>query len=221
MEKRQSSAMPLLLIVGLIVVLVGIAVYFLVLSRRSLSPTDAAQVVTKILNAQDPPSVSFHTGMVSDGYDENAKDARYRLLEKAGVITIGKPVKDNIPVALTPKGEDLLKQIADLKQTKDKEGNEAYTIPLAVRQLVSVSSVTMKGPDRAIISYNWKWVTNALGNEFDASAGKLSGFNTWERVTLIDKHGARFYQETPPTVTVNVVAGKSGWEVAAPIETTE
>lgn len=221
MEKRQSSAMPLLMIVGLIVVLVGIAGYFLVLSRKSLAPTEAAQVVTKILEAQEPPSVSFHTGMISDGYEENAKDARYRLLEKAGVITIGKAKKDKTPVALTPKGEDLIKQIAGVKQKKDNEGNEGYTIPLAERKLVSVDGVKMSGPERAIITYNWKWAPNALGNEFDASAGKLSGFNSWERVTLIDKHGARFYQETPPAVTVNVVSGKSGWEIAAPIETTE
>ena len=221
LEKHQSSALPLLLIVGIIVALVGIAGYFLIQSRRSLAPAEASQVVTNILNAQDPPAVSFHVGMVPDGYEENAKDPRYRLLEKAGVITIGKATKDKTPVALTAKGEDLVKQIQGVKQKKDNEGNEGYTIPLAERKLVSVSTVKMNGPDRASISYTWKWVPNALGNEFDASAGKLAGFNTWERVTLIDKHGARFFQETPPPITVNVVDTKKGWQVATEERLTE
>ena len=221
LEKHQSSALPLLLIVGIIVALVGIAGYFLIQSRRSLAPAEASQVVTNILNAQDPPAVSFHVGMIPDGYEENAKDPRYRLLEKAGVITIGKATKDKTPVGLTAKGEDLIKQIPGVKQKKDNEGNEGYTIPLAERKLISVSNVKMNGPDRASISYTWKWAPNALGNEFDASAGKLAGFTTWERVALIDKHGARFFQETPPPITVNVVDTKKGWQVATEERLTE
>lgn len=221
LEKHQSSALPLLLIVGIILALVGIAGYFLIQSRKSLSPADAAQVVTNILNAQDPPSVSFHTGQIRDGYEENAKDPRYRLLAKAGVITIGKSKKDKTPVALTAKGEELVQQIPGVKQKKDDEGNPGYTIPLAERKLVSVSNVKMNGPERASITYTWKWVPNALGNEFDASAGKLEGFSTWDRVTLIDKHGARFYQETPQPITVNVVNAKNGWQVTTEERLTE
>ena len=220
LEKHQSSALPLLLIVGIIVALVGIAGYFLIQSRKSLSPAEASQVATNILNAQEPPAVSFHVGMVPDGYEENAKDPRYRLLEKAGVITIGKSKNNKTPVSLTAKGEDLIKQIQGVKQ-KDDEGKQAYTIPLAERKLVAVLSVKMNGPERASITYTWKWAPNALGNEFDASAGKLAGFSTWDRVTLIDKQGARFYQETPPPVTVNVVDTKKGWQVTAEERLTE
>jgi len=220
LEKHQSSALPLLLIVGIIVALVGIAGYFLIQSRKSLSPAEASQVATNILNAQEPPAVSFHVGMVPDGYEENAKDPRYRLLEKAGVITIGKSKNNKTPVSLTAKGEDLIKQIQGVKQ-KDDEGKQALTIPLAERKLVAVLSVKMNGPERASITYTWKWAPNALGNEFDASAGKLAGFSTWDRVTLIDKQGARFYQETPPPVTVNVVDTKKGWQVTAEERLTE
>jgi hypothetical protein len=220
LEKHQSSALPLLLIVGIIVALVGIAGYFLIQSRKSLSPAEASQVATNILNAQEPPAVSFHVGMVPDGYEENAKDPRYRLLEKAGVITIGKSKNNKTPVSLTAKGEDLIKQIQGVKQ-KDDEGKQAFTIPLAERKLVAVLSVKMNGPERASITYTWKWAPNALGNEFDASAGKLAGFSTWDRVTLIDKQGARFYQETPPPVTVNVVDTKKGWQVTAEERLTE
>jgi len=220
LEKHQSSALPLLLIVGIIVALVGIAGYFLIQSRKSLSPAEASQVATNILNAQEPPAVSFHVGMVPDGYEENAKDPRYRLLEKAGVITIGKSKNNKTPVSLTSKGEDLIKQIQGVKQ-KDDEGKQAFTIPLAERKLVAVLSVKMNGPERASITYTWKWAPNALGNEFDASAGKLAGFSTWDRVTLIDKQGARFYQETPPPVTVNVVDTKKGWQVTAEERLTE
>jgi len=220
LEKHQSSALPLLLIVGIIVALVGIAGYFLIQSRKSLSPAEASQVATNILNAQEAPAVSFHVGTVPDGYEENAKDPRYRLLEKAGVITIGKSKNNKTPVSLTAKGEDLIKQIQGVKQ-KDDEGKQAFTIPLAERKLVAVLSVKMNGPERASITYTWKWAPNALGNEFDASAGKLAGFSTWDRVTLIDKQGARFYQETPPPVTVNVVDTKKGWQVTAEERLTE
>jgi len=221
LEKHQSSALPLLLIVGIIVALVGIAGYFLIQSRKSLAPAEASQVVTNILNAQEPPAVSFHSGLIRDGYEENAKDPRYRLLERAGVITIGKSKKDKTPVSLTAKGEDLIKQIAGVKQKNDDEGNPGYTIPLATRKMISVTDVKMNRPDHALITYTWKWEPNALGEEFDASSGKLAGFNTWERVTLIDKHGARFYKEAPATVTVNVVNARNGWQVTTEEKLTE
>jgi hypothetical protein len=215
LEKKQSTAIPLLLIVGLILFLVGLAVYFLMESRRVLANEEATQVVAKILGAQGPTTVAFHTGQVKDRYDENPRDPRYKLLAKAGVITVGKAKGDKTPVALTPKGEDLIKQLAGVKMTKDGVGNQAYVVPLADRKLMQVSKVTMNGPERAAIQYTWRWQPNPLGEFFDASNGKLASFSTWDRVALIDKFGARFYQDPPTTVTTNVAKTSQGWQIAS------
>ena len=214
LEKKQSTAIPLLLIVGLIVGLVGVAVYFLMESRKVLSNQEATQVVTNILETQGPTVVAFHTGMVKDRSDETTKDARYRLLEKAGIITIGKAKGDTTPVSLTPKGEEIIGQIAGMKKSKADDGSDAYVVPLASRKLLQVLKVTMNGPERAAIEYTWKWQANPLGEYFDASNGKLSSFSTWDRVALIDKFGARFYAEPPTTVTTAVVKTSQGWQIA-------
>ncbi|HTS71738.1 MAG TPA: hypothetical protein VMO17_22405, partial [Terriglobia bacterium] len=145
MEKRQSGAVPLLLITALIVAVAGAAIYYVLESRKVLSTPEAANLAIGILNAQGPTTVSFQTGMVKEGYEDNAHDARYRLLEKLGVITVGKTKGPSTPVALTAKGSELLKQIADVKQSKDAKGNLVYVVPLATRRLVDVSSVTMTG----------------------------------------------------------------------------
>ena len=215
MEKRQSAAVPLLLIIAAIVGLVGVSGYFLVQSRKMLSPTEAVQVVNDVLKVQGPTTVNFHIGEVKERSDESVKDARYRLLQNSGLITIGKTRGEKTPVSLTPRGEELLKQIAGVTRTTNDDGEEALVVPLATRQLVKVFKVKMDGPERAAIQYSWKWQTNALGESFDVSAGKLSAFNTWDRVALIDKFGARSYQDPPVTVVVAIAKNQQGtWQIA-------
>jgi len=215
MEKRQSSAVPLLLIIGLIVGLVAVSGYFLVQSRKVLSPAEASQVVSDVLKTQGPTTVSFHVGTVKERSDESVQDPRYRLLQKIGIIEIGKTRDEKTPVSLTAKGEELLKQIPGVTRTKDEDGKESLTVPLATRQLVQVMKVKMNGPDRAAIQYSWKWQTNAIGENFDASGGKLSAFNTWDRIALIDKFGARSYQYPPVTAIVSVAKNQQGtWQIA-------
>jgi len=215
MEKQQSSALPLLLIVGAIVGLVAVSGYFLVQSRRTLSPTEATQVVNDVLKAQGPTTVTFHIGDVKERSDESVKDARYRLLEKSGLINIGKTRGEKTPVSLTPQGEELLKQIAGVTRTKNDDGEEALVVPLATRKLLQVLKVKMNGPERAAIQYSWKWQTNAVGDNFDVSTGKLSEFNTWDRIALIDKFGARTYQDPPVTVVTVVSKNQQGtWQIA-------
>jgi hypothetical protein len=215
LEKKQSGALPLLLMVALIVALVGVAVYFLAESRRVLANSEAATVVTHILTTQEQPSVSFHTGLVKEGYYESPRDVRYKLLEKAGVITVGKGKGGKDRVALTAKGSELLKQIPDVKQTTDPDKTEAYMVPLAGRKLVEISKITMSGPERAIVQFTWQWDPNALGANFDASGKALAGFTAQDRVTLIDKHGARFFHDAPTKVTIALVKGTQGWQPAS------
>jgi hypothetical protein len=214
LEKRESGVLPLLLMVALIVALVGVAVYFLRESRKVLANSDATTAVTAILTSQAPPTVSFHTGLVKEGYSESPLDVRYRLLEKAGVLTVTKQKGGKDQVKFTDKGSELVKQIPGVKESKDPDGTEAYEVPLAARKLVEVSKITMNGPERATVQFAWQWDPNALGQSFDASGPFVAKFNTFDRVSLIDKYGARFYHEPPTKVTVALVKSDKGWQPA-------
>jgi hypothetical protein len=214
LEKKQGGALPLLLMVALIVAFVGVAGYFLIQSRKVLSTPEAANVVIDVLKAQGPTTVSFHTGRVKDSYSEDASDPRYRLLQKVGVIKISKAKGFASQVDLTPKGKELLQQIPGVKQSKESDGSFAYVVPLATRRLMDVSSVTMSGPERAAIYYSWQWEPNALGENFNAGGSGLAGFNTWDRSSLIDKYGARFYHEPPTKAAIAVVKTSQGWKLA-------
>ncbi len=214
MEKQQSSVVPLLLVVALVVATVGVAVYFLIQSRQVLTIQEATNLAVEVLKAQGPATVKFHTGAVQPSMDDKPGDPHYRLLEKAGVVKLEKAKGRAVPVALTPKGEGLLKQISGVKQFKEKDGTEAYVVPLAERKLVTVSNVTMTGTGRARVQFTWKWETNVLGESFDASGPALKAFKTWDRATLIQKYGTAFYHEAPKTVVIAAMKTDKGWQIA-------
>jgi hypothetical protein len=219
MEKRESSVVPLVLIVALILAIVGVAGYFLLESRKTLNITDATSIAENILKAQGPATVTFHTGMVKGSINDKPHDPHYRLLEKAGVVKMGKDTGAYgtiTPVSLTLEGKKLLAELPGVVDTKEKDGTEVYIVPLAERKLVDAPKVTMTGTGRATIEFTWKWEPNKLGNLFDASGSMVKSFNTWDRSTLIDKYGANFYRGEPAKVTIAVVKGDKGWQI--PIE---
>jgi hypothetical protein len=217
MEKRESSVVPLLLIVLLIISVVGVAGYYVVQSRKVLTTQEAADIAATILKAQGPATLHFHTGMIKGSVDEKPNDPHYRLLEKAGLIKLGKGTGQwgtTIPVALTPKGQNFLKQIQGLKQSKDADGTDSYVVPLAERKLVAASNINMITPSRATVDLTWKWEPNQLGEMFDASGPAVKSFNTWDRATLIRKYGANFYHGQPTKVTLALVKTERGWQIA-------
>ena len=104
---------------------------------------------------------------------------------------------------------------ADVIKTKEKDGTDAYAVPLATRQLAEISKITMLSPERATVQYTWKWDANKLGNLFDASGSLVKSFNTWDRATLIEKSGANFYHGDPTKVAVVLVKSDRGsWQIA-------
>jgi hypothetical protein len=214
LEKHQSSVVPLLLISLLILGVIGIAGYFVVENRRVMTKPEAEELAVRLLTQQRQPTVLFHTGNVSDGYDENARDPRYRLLEKAGVVKIGKSKAGATPVELTPKGEEMLKAIAGVQESDGKNNTKTYIVPLAERKLVVVSGITKTGTGRALMEYSWQWQPNALGESFDASGAVLQSFNTWDRATIIQKHGGTFYHQAPTKVVIAAVLSDKGWQPA-------
>ena len=159
MEKRESSIVPLLLIVGLILSIVAVSGYYLLESRKVLSNQEATSIVVDSLKAQGPATVHFVTGMVKSSVNEKPHDPHYRLLEKAGLINLGKDTGAYgtiTPVMLTQQGQALLAELGVTK-VKEKDGTESYTVPIAERRLVGVSKVTMQGPSRAFVDFTWKW----------------------------------------------------------------
>ncbi len=214
MEKHESSVVPLLLISVLILAVVGAAAYFVIQSRQVLAAPEATNIVNQVIQAQGPATVYFHTGKVQPSMNDKPEDPHYRLLEKLGLVTLGKPTAKGYPVALTPKGEELLKQIPGMQQTTERDGTVAYLVPLAERKFIAISKITMTGTGRATVEYTWKWEPNVLGESFDAAGAAVKSFNTWDRGTLIQKHGAGFYHDPPQRAAIAAVKQDKGWELA-------
>jgi len=216
MEKRQSSIVPLLIIVVAILTIVGASGYYVVQARKVLSNQEAGAVAADVLRSQGPATVHFHTGMVKASVNDKPHDPHYRLLEKAGLISLGKDTGQygqTTPISLTQQGQRLMTEL-DATMVKEKDGTQAYTVPLATRKLTSVDKITMQSPTRATVEVTWKWDTNKLGNLFDASGSLVKSFNTWDRATLIQKYGADFYHGDPTRVTLAMMKGDKGWQIA-------
>ena len=218
MEKKSSSIIPLLLIVGLIVGIVGVSVYFVIESRKVMSTAEATPVVQALLEGQKPAVLHFETGNIKADDSDKLREPNYRLLEKEGYLKIGKQVASKTPVSLTPQGQALLAEIVGVKQSKNKDGNDEYAVPMGKRKLVEVSKVTMLSANKAVIEYSWKWEPTKAGDLFDAAGPAVKQFNTWERTTLIDKYGAAFYHGDPTKVTVALVKNYYGWKVTTETE---
>lgn len=214
MEKRESSVVPLLLIVAMILLIVGVAGYYVWQNKQVLATADAANVVVATLKNQGPATVHFHTGMVKASVDERPEAPHYRLLDKAGLIKLGKTSGRTTPILVTAQGEKLLAEIPGVVKAKEKDGTESYVVPLAERRLDNISKITMLSPERATVEYAWKWEPNKLGNLFDASGSLVKSFNTWDRSALIEKYGANFYHGDSTKVVVTLVKSDKGWQVA-------
>jgi hypothetical protein len=212
MEKRQSTIIPLLLIVVLIVGVVGVTIYFLAENRKVLTAAEATPVIQRSVENQLPASVHFQTGSISSDASEDPSRPHYRLLEKAGYIKIGKAVKGKTSVSLTPQGQAFLDELAGVEHVR-KDGNDEYMIPLAHRKFIQVGKITMQPPGKAVVEYTWKWEPTKAGDLFDAEGPLVKSFGTYERTTLIEKYGANTYHEGPSTVAVVLVKGDNGWEL--------
>jgi hypothetical protein len=214
LQKESSYFIPLVLVVVLIAVIVGSIGYWVV-PKRGLSQQQAAGLISDFLSGQGPATVHFHVGVLQPSVDEKIRDPHYRLLEKAGIIKVGKARGDAINVTLTAEGQRRLAVIKGVVKTRNSDGSDAYTVPLAERQLVSVSAVKMTNRDLAYVQFTWKWTPNELGNVFDAAGPQVRSFNTWDRSTLIEKYGVAFYGVEPAQTALTFVRGDRGWRLAA------
>jgi hypothetical protein len=215
MEQKSSSVVPLLLILALVAVIVGTAGYWFVQSRKVLTQSDASAVVTAILKAQGPAVLKFHTGAVKPSINEKPRDPHYKLLEKAGMLKVAQVKgKDVYNIALTPKGEKELTAFPEFQKAEEKDGTLGLAVPLARRQLLEITKVTMNGPSMARVEYSWKWEPTPVGDLFDANGQLIKSFNLWDTQALIEKYGANFYHGDAKKVAVTVVkTDKGSWQV--------
>jgi hypothetical protein len=213
--ERRSSFVPLVLMVCLVALIVGTVGYvvFEVRSRTPLSAAQATPIVAAAIQGLGPAVIHFQTGVVKCTADESKADLNYRLLEKAGLVKLGKPTKGNVKVTLTPEGDRLLKDHAGVKISTEKDGAVSYQAPLAGRQLLGVAGVEMTGDDQAKVTYTWKWVPEVLGDSFDAGGPLVKSFNLWERQSLISKYQADFYHGDATTSTLTLVRQGREWKL--------
>ncbi len=211
LERKQSSAVPLLLIVVMIVALVGVAGYYIRESRKVLSMYEASDLAMAVLNAQGPALTRFHTGLLPPSMKPS--DPNYRLLEKAGLLRLGKAKGKLIPVTLTSAGEKQLSEIAGVQKTRENDGTVSYVVPIAERRLLGVDKITMNDLEHATVEFTWKWEPNPLGEAFDISGPLVKSFNTWERAALIDDYAANFYHGDAKQAVISVAKSGRIWKI--------
>lgn len=212
MEKKSLNIFPIILILGLVAVVGGTIFYFVKGARDVLTGPVATTAISNILKMQGPATVHFKTGKVEASIN-GGHEPQYKLLEKAGVIAAnaakGKTAA-SLTVNITGPGETLLYSIDGVTKAKNADGATTYTVPLAVRQLVSVDKITMVKPHLAQVAYTWKWVPNRLGKEFDASGSLVQSFSSWDRATLIKSYGVDFYNAAPTKSSIVLMEGDNG-----------
>jgi len=80
---------------------------------------------------------------------------------------------------------------------------------------VEITKITMNGGTRAVVEFSWKWIPNQFGDLLDAGGADVKAFNTWDRATLIDKYGAKYYHAEPQKAVLAFSKGDKGWQIVA------
>ncbi len=212
-ESKTLSFKSSFLYIFLILLLVIAGVFYAIFrSEKDLTPDDAKAVLSATLNARAPVFVRFRVGALKGSVDVKTRDPHYRLLEKLGYVKLS-PGKDNaMTVALTPLGEETFPKLPEFKKSSQADGSEAFDVPLAKRELVSVKSVTTTSPGNAKVTYEWTWVPNQIGQQFDAESDAVQKFNAWDRQTLIKSYGVDFYKQNK-IETVSMTRSKGTWKI--------
>jgi hypothetical protein len=213
-SRSKSTAIVSILTVTLTVVLVAIAGYLLTERTRVPTASQAAGVITQMLKSHGPTTVSFQTGFLQTSPDSNECDPRYKLLERAGIVTIENVASEGARVTLKPNGTAILKEISGVRQSPGSGSRVAYVVPLADMRLVDISNIAMLKPNRAIVRFTWEWNPNPVGESFDAFGALMKGFSKEDRAILADQCGVRSYSGKPTLATVALVKTAEGWSIA-------
>jgi len=212
MEKRSSWG-PLLLVIVLIGSILGGIGYYVLEMKKGLSQEEASAVINQMLNERTS-KLDFHVGKVVSGINEQAKDPQFKLLAKAGYLTIKDTGWDSIVATVTPAGEKAFSESPGFKKWKNADDTWTYEVVLATRKLAKIDSITLNGPAAAKVEYEWQWAPTKFGDLFDVDGDSLKGFNTWDRGKLIQKYGADYYHSAPKKEALRLLKGDKGWKIA-------
>ena len=210
MESKSSNFGPLVMVLVLVLAVGGTIFYFVKTSREVLTAPVATSSINQILQSEAGGKIHFSVGTIVSSMNEKPMDPHYKLLAKAGILTIKPKSWNSIFATMTPAGEKLLGEIKGVDKAKNSDGNTNYVVPLAERKIVAIDKITMIKPHLARVDYTWKWDANRLGKEFDASSDMVHTFNTWDRGTLIKDYGVDFYSGAPTKASVVLAETKDG-----------
>ena len=208
MEERSSNIGPMLLIVAVCLTIVGTAIYVAHEARAGMTQAEAKKAVSAMLAAKGPTMLHFRTGLVTPTADK-ATSPRYKVLEAAQIITTEKK-ENGVQVTLTEGGKQMLDRLPGTNHSKNADGTEEYTIPLATRTVVAVTGVSTISPSAATIHYTWKWQPTAMGNVFDLAGSYVGALDVWERAELA-KDGADLFHSAPVPDDYNATS----WQLAS------
>src|SRR5258705_10570881 len=136
MEQRQSSVVPLSVIMAMNLAFVVVAGYYVIQNKRVISVVEANSLITASLKSDGPVTIHFQTGRVAASMQERPQDANYRLFEKAGLVKIGKDNGHFTPGELTQSGRAFFAEIPGVVKSKDPKDNaHSYLVPVAERRL--------------------------------------------------------------------------------------
>jgi hypothetical protein len=78
-------------VVALILSVVGVAGYFIWQNHQVLGVQQATALVDTAIGGPGPAVIHFHTGLLTSSVDLKPLDPNYKLLDRAGVVKVGKP----------------------------------------------------------------------------------------------------------------------------------
>ena len=197
MEEKSSSILPLLMVATLVLGVLAIAGYLIRESMRTVSDQQALASTKAVVAAWGPEKVHFQVGFLKPATGAQPFDPHYRLLEKAGLVKLGKPTYRGLDVKLTPAGADLLRACG-AQEEKNQDGTVGYTVTLAERKLLKVTKVEMLSSRKAVVQYEWSWQPTQFGLVFDLNGPAMAKLPVYDAAVLIDKCGATYYTEAKP-----------------------
>jgi len=212
LEKKSSSWGPLILVVCFVGLIVGVVGYYVFQMKKGLTQAEANNIVEAVLKAK-VPTVTFRSGKVEADGSEQPKDPHYKVLEKAGLLTVKDVNWNTNMVEVTEGGEKVFSSISGFQKKDNADKTVSYIVPLATRKLIKIDSVTMANPNSAKVEYEWQWVPNQIGELFDLSGNNLESYSTWDHQKLIDKYGADFYHSAAKKETLDLVKRDKGWQI--------
>lgn len=212
--EKKSSWGPLILVIALVGTIVGVIGYYAFQLKKGLSQAEATAIVERQLRAK-APTVSFRSGKVEASGAEQPKDPHYKVLQKAGLLTVKDVNWQTNIVTVTEGGEKTFASIQGFSKKTNADNTLTYVVPLATRKLLKIDSITIVNPTSARVEYEWQWVPNQIGDLFDLGGENLKSYTTWDHQKLIDKYGADFYHSASKKEVLNLVKGDKGWELAS------